>query len=43
MHAAFKNTSFYYMFFDICNGGDLKDLLKIRKRLSEKEIKKMLC
>ena len=39
---AFKNANYYYIFFEICNGGDLKMLKLAKGRLEERLIKKIL-
>jgi len=31
LRKAIKTDSRYYMFMDFCNGGDLKDLMEIKK------------
>ena len=38
MRKAIKTDSRYYMFMDFCNGGDLKDLMELKKFTIEPEV-----
>lgn len=43
LHEVVETKNTYYLFLQYCNGGDLKDLLKLRRRFTEQEARYLLA